>query len=147
MALAAEKGKMLQFQAGDSTDHDKEARSVPEQILKEIRKDMGKVAILISILAVVLMVIFFFSLQHSMTGLDKRVTELSSMKEDVASMKQRLAQLENLPQQMKNILYSNMLNEMSLKANYLSEQLDGKGKTQITEAQKLLQQAQEGLKQ
>jgi hypothetical protein len=62
-------------------------------------------------------------------------------------MKQRLAQLENLPQQMKNILYSNMLNEMSLKANYLSEQLDGKGKTQITEAQKLLQQAQEGLKQ
>ncbi len=145
MSSATQGGKMLQLQSEESAKINKQAASIPEQILQEIRRDMGKVAILISILAVVLMVIFYFSLQHNMSGIDKRVTELSSMEDQVVTMEQRLTELEKLPQQTKNIIYSNMLEEISSKASYLSNQLKGDRKAQVQKAQELLKQARGGL--
>ena len=145
MSTARQRGKMLQLQSEETANNEKEARAMPEQILQEVRKDMGKVAILISILAVVLMVTFYFSLQYNMADIDNKVSELYSMKDQVVTMEERLTELEKLPQQTRNIIYGNMLEELSLKASYLSDQLEGHGKAQVKEAQDLLKQAQGSL--
>ncbi len=52
----------------------------PEEILKEVKKDMGKVALIISIMAVMLMVVFYFSMKLTVGTMEKKITELYPVK-------------------------------------------------------------------
>ncbi len=150
---AEKKVKMVHFQSQKDEQENQKPQSVPEQILKEIRKDMGKVALIVSVLAVFLMVVFFFTIKYNVSTMNERINSLSMMKEDVVALdntvsqvQDRVSTLEDLPQEMKSIVYANILQEMSQKTDYLSQQLDGEQQTKILEARKLLQQVEEGMR-
>lgn len=200
----------------------KEPQKTPEQLLAETRKDLGKVALFVSILTVVLLVIFFYSvnqnvsalqgdveelatlqgevngvqgevssvqgevnsvqgevndmqgevasLEKSLSGVSEEVNTLdgkfgdlsgsfdkldtqvvnlqgdfSSLNSKVGTMGQKLAELENLPETTKAMILSNLISEMTRKANYLSNQVDGEQQKSLHEAKKLLDQVQQGL--
>jgi len=134
--------------------HEEKTEDNKQQFAKDIiansRKDMGKVAMIISILCVLLLVVFFFGLNQNISGLSAKVEELSSLKGDVQSldskvlsMEQKIATLENLPQMTKNMLLSNILQEMSQKAAYLSSQVSTEEQSEkLMQAKELLQQVQ-----
>lgn len=143
----AEKVKMIKFESREN-----KAGQTPEMIMKEVKKDMGKVAMLISILAVVLMVVFFFSLKQNVAGLEKKVLALYPVKakvevldSSVAKMDKRLVNLEKLPEKTRQIIYANMLEDLSQKASFLSQKLSGEQQAKLLKARRILQQVQKGL--
>ena len=134
---------------------EKGKQPLAQEIIGDVRKDMGKVAMIISILAVLLLVVFFFGLNQNVAGLEAKVNELTKLKGHVqaldtkmGSMEEKIAALENLPQKTKNMLLSNILQEMSQKAAYLSSQVGTEEQsTKLMQAKELLQQVQTELAQ
>jgi len=139
-------------------------------------REMGKVAIIISILSVLLIVIFFFGLNQNITGLNQEVQALSDMRqevgtlsarvgslqqsmggiqqaisgiqENVEAMEGRLVQLEGLPAQTRNMIILNELSAMDQRLGYIGSQVTDEQQTaSLQEAQKLLQQLQTQLSQ
>ena len=134
---------------------EKGKQPLAQEIIGDVRKDMGKVAMIISILAVLLLVVFFFGLNQNVAGLEAKVNELTKLKGHVqtldtkmGSMEEKIAALENLPQKTRNMLLSNILQEMSQKAAYLSSQVGTEDQsTKLMQAKELLQQVQTELAQ
>ena len=127
--------------------------NIPKEVLAATNKDMGKVAIAISLLSVVLLVIFFFGLNQNINGLSKEVQSLSGLKGQVATletsmgqMDSRLVELEKLPSKTRNLIIDQHLEEMASKTQYLSGQLEDKAQGEkLLQAQKLLREVQAGL--
>ncbi len=113
-----------------------------QQLLEEVKKDMGKVALFVSMMAVVLMVLFYFTLKYTMMKTEAKV---NTMVEKMQVIDKRVAELEKLPQKTRNIIYYNMMEEISDKAKFLSTKLSGDRKKKLLEAQKLIKEAQKGL--
>ncbi len=113
-----------------------------QKLLEDVRKDMGKVALFVSSMAVVLMVLFYFTLKYTVV---KTETKVNSMIQKMHIIDKKVAELEKLPQKTKNLIYYNMLEEISDKAKFLSSKLDGERKKKLIEAQKLIKEAQKGL--
>ncbi|BBD07341.1 hypothetical protein [Desulfovibrio ferrophilus] len=113
-------------------------------------RDMGKVALLVAILSVVLLVVFFFGLNQNISGLSTRVDNLGVLKNDVDALggrmnvvEDRLVTLEGLPLKAKKMVMGTMLQEMAQRAAYLSTQLDGEGQNaRLQQAIELMQQVQ-----
>lgn len=66
----------------------------PEKLLEETRRDMGKVGLFISLLAVVLVVVFFYGINQNLTGLEDRVAELAYLEEDVGGLKDKMTSMD-----------------------------------------------------
>lgn len=127
-----------------------------EEIKRKGEKDMGKVAIFISILSVLLLVIFFFGLNQNITGLNQEVQNLGDLRQDigtltsqlgnvqesVGSMDDRLVELEKLPTLTRNMIIMNDLNAMNQRLNHIGSQLNDQQSARLQEAQQLLQQLQ-----
>ena len=134
---------------------EKGKQPLAQEIIGDVRKDMGKVAMIISILAVLLLVVFFFGLNQNVAGLEARVNKLTKLEGHVqaldtkmGTMEEKIAALENLPQKTKNMLLSNISQEMSQKAAYLSSQVGSEEQsTKLMQAKELLQQVQTELAQ
>lgn len=139
-----------------------------EVLKRKGERDMGKVAIFISILSVLLLVIFFFGLNQNITGLNQEVQNLGALRQDVAtlgsqlgevrqsvgsvqenvgSMENRLVELEKLPTQTRNLIIMNDLNAMNQRLSHIGSQLSDQQATRLQEAQQLLQQLQAELAQ
>jgi hypothetical protein len=91
----------------------------------EAHRDMSKVAMIVSLLAVLLLVIFFFGMNRNIAGLTDEVKSLGTLREDVSSLDQRMVQLQaDIPVRMKRMIAHDMVNEMAMKATYLADILD-----------------------
>ncbi|MUM78301.1 hypothetical protein GKC30_11710 [Pseudodesulfovibrio sp. F-1] len=91
----------------------------------EAHNDMSKVAMIVSLLAVLLLVIFFFGMNRNIAGLSDEVKNLGSLRDEVSSLDQRMIQMQaDVPVHIKRMIAHDMVNEMAMKAAYLGETLD-----------------------
>jgi hypothetical protein len=143
---------------------DYKPKTYAEESIQDVGKvsprDMGKAAIIIAILSVVLLVIFFFGLNRNLAGLTKQVNQLSSLEGEVAridqtvttvdgkvsAMDERMTELEKLPQKTRNMMIDQSLNELNDRLNYMSGYLgDEASSDKLYQAMQLLKQVQAGL--
>ncbi len=125
----------------------------PEELLKEVKKDMGKVALIISIMAVMLMVVFYFSIKLTVGTIEKKMAELYPVKKQVVildktvgDLQSRMAKIEKLPEETRKMIYGDILNEISQKAEYLSQHLKGSDRDKLMKVQRILRELETTLK-
>lgn len=129
---------------------DTEKQHFAQELTATTQKDMGKVGLIIAILAVILASVLFFGLNQNLKGLTEKVTELSALNQDiqnlnakVGTLESKIATLENLPQKTKNIIIANTLQDMAQKAKFLSSQVQTQEQaTKLLQAQELLREVQ-----
>ncbi|WP_027185866.1 hypothetical protein [Desulfovibrio inopinatus] len=138
------------------------------EIMTKTAHDMGRVGMIIAMLAVVIAVVLYFAGTKKMAGLQEHMHEMdtqiaSAMEESknvasavdavkgdmtglsqtVGTFDSRLAELETLPEKTKKIIYNNMLVQIAQQAAFLRTQLDSQSQTEkLTQAIELLQQVQ-----
>lgn len=117
----------------------------PEKIMAETRKDMGKVALFVSLITVVLVVVLYFVVDQNISGLSGQVQEAAALEQEVGALDARVTEMENLPAQTRNLILFNDLAEMSQKAEYLSGQLEGEQAAKLEQAGVLLREIQQDL--
>jgi len=124
--MSADNGKVHKledFKSDDSTESVGEGSPMPS--VAEAQKDMSKVAMIVSLLAVLLLVIFFFGMNRNIAGLSDEVKSLGILREDVASLDQRMVKMQDeVPATMKRMLAHDVVNEMTMKAFYLTDTLE-----------------------
>jgi len=117
-------------------------------------RDLGKVALFVALLAVVLMIILYFSQQQNIAGLAGKVDEVQGVKQEVAAVKNHVATLEgevvalkeDLPRKARKILISGMLNESANKMEYLIAQVENEEQqAKLAEIRKMLKDVAAGL--
>ncbi|QGY41393.1 hypothetical protein GM415_15105 [Pseudodesulfovibrio cashew] len=124
--MSAENGKVHKLEAVKVETENAEPVEtvVPSASTDEAQRDMSKVAMIVSLLAVLLLVIFFFGMNRNIAGLTEEVKSLGVLREDVASLDQRMVKMqEDVPVQMKRLIAHDIVNEMTMKAVYLSDVL------------------------
>ena len=115
--------------------------------------DLGKVALFVALLAVILMVMLYFSQQQNITGLAGKIDEvqgvkqeMTAVKEHVAALEQEVAALRDLPEQARKIIISGMLSESASKVEYLVSQVENQEQqAKLAEIQKMLRDVAAGL--
>lgn len=105
-------------------DEAREAAVAPEESKAKTRKDMSRMALVVSLLAVVLLVVFFFGLNQNMAGISGQVKGVGELKAEVATLNKRVATLEGLPKEVRNLLYFNMVSEMATTASFIEARTD-----------------------
>lgn len=135
------------------TDPRKLTTKEAEEIKANTTKDLGKVALFISLLSVILLIVFFFGLNQNMTGLTNEVRDIPEMKQNIATMSSRMdsmetemAALRDLPQEAKRMMVQSMLQEMSQRVGYMSIQVENEQQSaKLNRAVELLQEVQADL--
>jgi hypothetical protein len=134
----------------ESRSKDKEKG--PEELLKEVKKDMGKVALIVSIMAVMLMVVFYFSMKLTVGSMEKKIAELYPVKKQVVvldksitDLKTRMAKIEQLPEETRKMIYGDILSELTQKTKYLSSHLKGEQKEKLLKVQHILKDLETNL--
>ncbi len=145
------KEKVLVLQQGESRA--KRGERAPEEILKEVKRDMGKVALIVSIMAVMLMVVFYFSLKLTVGSMEKKVAELYPLKKQVVvldktvgDLQNKMTRLEDLPEKTRKMIFANILNDLSQKTEYLSSQMKGAQREKLLRIESMLKQLQRNMK-
>ncbi|WP_027369294.1 hypothetical protein [Desulfovermiculus halophilus] len=136
------------------------------ELTQEARQGLGKAALIVALLAVVLMVVFFFSLRQNIAALDSQVKGVTGAEEAVQTMENKVAtldsrvadlnsnvedlsqavdKLEGLPQEAKRMVYASMMDEMAQKADMLGKDLDEASKKKLAEVQKILKEVTSGM--
>jgi hypothetical protein len=115
--------------------------AVAEEIRAATGRDMGRVALLVSLLAVLMLTVFFFSVNRSISGLGDQLKDLAGLRQQVAGVEQKVAGLERLPEATKRLVLAGMLQETMQRLAFMQ------GQTQNPDAAAKLAQAQELLSQ
>lgn len=146
------KDNVIRLQREQKPNPQKKERS-PEELLKEVKKDMGKVALIVSIMAVMLMVVLFFSTKLTVNTIEKKVAELYPVKKQVvvldkavSGLETRMAKIEKLPEETRKMIYGDILSEMAQKAEYLSAHIKGADKEKLIKIQRLLEDLERKMK-
>jgi hypothetical protein len=122
--MGSENGKVHRLETVKNDDA-ASAREEAQAGAVEAQKDMSKVAMIVSLLAVLLLVIFFFGMNRNIAGLTDEVKSLGALREDVSSLDQRVVDMQaDIPVRIKRMIAHDMVNEMAMKAAYLGEVLD-----------------------
>jgi hypothetical protein len=108
---------------------------------------MSKVALLVSLLAVVLLVVFFFGLNQNLKGVAATVDSLAATTGDLAGrvdgVEGKVAELANLPEKSRMMVMGTMLQEMAQRTAYLGTQMPtAEQNEKLHQAMELLQQVQ-----
>lgn len=111
------------------------------------RRDMSKVALFVSLLAVVLLVVFFFGLNQNLKGVSATVEQLAVSTGELTGrmdgIEGKVAELENLPEKSRMMVMGTMLQEMAQRAAYLGTQMQTEEQNEkLHRAMELLQQVQ-----
>ena len=153
MAVAKEKVHSID----DYKNHDMPTpEALREELVGKASRDMGKVAIFISLLAVLLLVVFFFGLNQNITSLSQEVKSLGSIRDEVRAlggelagvsnevnvMSGKVAELEKLPARTRNMIIGNDLDAMAKKLSYIGGQMEGDNAEKVIQARKLLDELQ-----
>lgn len=115
--------------------------------------DLGKVALFVALLAVILMVMLYFSQQQNISGLSEKVDgvngvkhELVEVRDHLATLEQEVATLRDLPEQARKIIISGMLSESASKVDYLISQVESQEQqARLKEVRKMLNEVAAGL--
>lgn len=121
--MSFENGKVHKLEAfkGSASTEETTQEAVPVPGVADAQKDMSKVAMIVSLLAVILLVIFFFGMNRNITALTEEVQSLGALREDVATLDQSMVQLKTeVPVEMKRMLTHDLINEMTMQAVYVS---------------------------
>jgi len=128
------------------------AEDVASGVSETAQKDMGKVAIIISFMAVVLLVVFFYGLNQNLSSLTAEVKDLQTVRGDVEALNTqmtvvdgRLVELEKLPTKTRHIIMDGIIEEMNQKASYVGAQLSEEEQAKLAKVQELLRDVQSGL--
>lgn len=113
-----------------------EEGTMPAESTAKTNRDMGKVAIFISILAVLLLVVFFFGLNQNIKGL---ASEMRAMGGDVTQLKSAMAEL---PGQVRRTIVADELQAIGSKIEYLRGKVSPEEAAQLEQALKQLQAVQ-----
>ena len=128
-----------------------ETAAVPtaDAAVAQTNKDMSKVALIVSLLAVLLLVIFFFGMNRNIAGLTDEVKSLGGLRQDIATLDERMVQMQTeMPAQMRKMLVHDVVNEMAMKAFYLTDTLeDPELRTKMGEVLIGLREVRDGLEQ
>lgn len=119
----------------------------PVEAVDKTSRDMGRVALFVAILAVILLAVFFFGINQNISGLSARVDGLTTLKDDVALLGGRVdtveARMEALPVKARKMVVGTMLQEMAQRTAYLGTQMDTEAQNEkLHRAMELLQQVQ-----
>lgn len=116
------------------------------------QRDMGKVAIIVSFMATVLLVVFFYGLNQNLSSLTAEVKDLQTVRGEVADLNSqmavvdgRLVELEKLPTKTRHIIMDGIIEEMNQKAAYVGAQLSEEEQAKLAKVQELLKDVQSGL--
>lgn len=125
------------------------AEECPSPGVAAAQKDMSKVAMIVSLLAVLLLVIFFFGMNRNIAGLTDEVKALGVLREDVSSLDQRMVKMQDeMPDTMQRMLAHDVVNEMTMKAFYLTDTLKDEAlRTKMQEVLQGLKEVRSGLEQ
>lgn len=151
--MSAESGKVHKLEAvqsnGSSESEGAEQVSTPVQGLADTQKDMSKVALIVSLLAVIVLVIFFFGMNRNIAGLTNEVKSLGVLRENMSNLDQRMVQIQQeIPSQVKKMIAHDLVNEMAMKAAYLGNTLeDETQRGRMQEVLQTLKDVREGLEQ
>ena len=150
--------------------HAEAGQSVIEEAAEEIAapkkagRDMGKAAVFISILTVLLLVVFFYALNRNMAGLASQVEELTALRTqvtdmggtlgsvrdnigkiegDIATMQEKMTILDAVPSMAKRTMLRSMLHDLSQRADFIAQETeDGAQSAKIRAAMELLGQVE-----
>ena len=119
----------------------------PTPAVAETQKDMSKVSMIVSLLAVLLLVIFFFGMNRNIAGLTDEVKSLGALRNDVSSLDERVGQMKaDMPVQMRRMIAHDMVNEMAMQAFYLTDTLQDEAlRTKMQAVLQGLKEVREGL--
>lgn len=128
------------------------------------RRDMGKAAVFISILAVLLLVVFFYALNRNIAGLANQVDSLLALRTqvtemdgsigamqgdisgihgDIAAMQDKIAILDTVPDMARRTMMRSMLQDLSQRIAFIAEETETPEQAaKIKAAQVLLDEAQ-----
>ncbi|EPR42364.1 hypothetical protein dsx2_0291 [Desulfovibrio sp. X2] len=99
--------------------------SIPVEATDKTSRDLGKVAIFISILSILLLAVFFFGLNQNIKGLS---ADMKTVNTDVSQLKTTVAEL---PAKMQRSMVVDQLHDITSKLDYL------RGKVSPADAAKL----------
>jgi hypothetical protein len=107
-------------------------------------RDLGRVALILSIVCLGLLVVLFLGFSRSLSGLSGQVRELEPLKADLATLQTRVLELEKLPARARNMVIDAMLEEMGLKASSLAGLVgDARQAEQLAQVQAILKQVRD----
>jgi hypothetical protein len=125
-----------------------EARSeaISAKAALETSRDMGKAALILTVITVVLLSVFYFMLSDQIAGNGKDVealrANLTGVGQNLAALDARVNGLENIPAKSKQMVIGAMIQEMTQKAAFLSrETADPAQKEKLDKALQLLKEA------
>ncbi len=115
--------------------------------------DLGKVALFVALLAVILMVMLYFSQQQNITGMGDKLQEVQGVKQELTAVQGQISTLEEemealrgLPQEARKIIISGLLTESASKIEYLSAQMETEEQqAKLQEIQKMLEEVKGGM--
>ncbi|MFP4657346.1 MAG: hypothetical protein ACLFMP_01520 [Desulfonatronovibrionaceae bacterium] len=145
--MSAEKVKPLhEEKEAEPTGKEKASAKLPPAS----PKDMSKVAIVISILSVLLLVVFFFSMNQNLEGLSGKVEEMSGVQDQIQSIDNKVTGFEeeidglrDLPQTTHNLVLAGSLQETAQQISAINSQLNSEEQsTKLTQAMELLQEVE-----
>jgi len=149
--MSSEGGKVHKLETvkkdvDQDSEVEQEARK-EEPAVAEAQKDMSKVSMIVSLLAVLLLVIFFFGMNRNIAGLTDEVKSLGALRNDVSDLDQRLGQMKtDMPLQMRRMIAHDMVNEMAMQAFYLTDTLQDEAlRTKMQDVLQGLREVREGL--
>ncbi len=148
-----------------SSKEDASTEAMTEEGMQATGRDMSKVALIISILAVVLVVVLFFGLNQNLDGIGKEVKVLSGLKGEVTAMKAQVGgiegqiagindqvgvmeqQISKMPVAMQRAIITDAINDATNKLGYIGSQLDKEQAAKLGQAMNLLQQVRTDINQ
>lgn len=122
------------------------------------RSDMGKAGAVISVLAVLLLVVFYYSVNKNIDHLSQQVGLIEETRDmmqeldtrvssNLQKMDQRITELEKLPDVVRSMVLGGMLEEMGQKTSYIEGHVSDKQKAKLEQARKLMHEVQQELSQ
>lgn len=150
--MSAESGKVHKLETVEK-DAERGAdaeQGTPEPVpATDTQRDMSKVSMIVSLLAVLLLVIFFFGMNRNIAGLTDEVKSLGTLREDVSSLDKRLVEMRtDMPLQMRRMIAHDLVNEMAMQAFYLTDTLhDEELRTKMQAVLQGLKEVREGLEE
>lgn len=143
-----------QHAASTTEAHKPGYKPIDEEVFEmKTGSDLGKVALFVALLAVILMVMLYFSQQQNIAGMSDKLDEVQGVKQELVTVQDQIASLESemetlkdLPKEAKKIIVSGLLNESASKIQYLSTQMETEEQqAKLQEIHKMLEEVQTGM--
>lgn len=154
--------------ASPAAGHASGSKPIDEEAFEiKTSSDLGKVALFVALLAVILMVMLYFSQQQNIVSLSEKLDEVQGVKQElvevkdqiassnehiatvqdnVAGLEQEMETLRDLPEQARKVILTGLLKESASKIQYLSSQVENEEQQEkLAQIQKMLEEVQSGL--